>query len=370
MQARGSSIRLLGCHGIALALSAAVMLGGCASTSPSLNGPSPDHLAAKPASAEEAQQSGGSLEKWNRDTLANNQKFNEQIIYPIADAYHDTVPEPVRESVGNFTSNLGEPVIVANDILQLRFKAAAVTAGRFLVNSTIGLGGLFDVASQQELPKQTGDFGQTLYVWGVRESPFVVLPVLGPTNVRDAVGNGIEIAATAIPAAPVLGANLAKTVSNVNRVGTALTPFSSLDKVSQLRELEKGSLDFYALLRSVVEQKRQAELDGAVAESALWGATATVANGEIVTASIPTPEAAHASTGGELPGGEAQRSPGSTLPGGKIVIGAEPVRPASSQGKIVIGPAAGAKTETIVIGPETSPRRDGKIVIGPAAAYQ
>ena len=125
-------------------------------------------------------------------------RFNHSVIYPAAKAYHNVVPEPVRNSIENFVSNLDEPFVFANDVLQLRLEAAATTVGRFAVNSTVGVGGLFDVATKQKLPQQSGDFGQTLYVWGMRNSPYLVLPVIGPTNVRDLIGTTVEIA-TAIP---------------------------------------------------------------------------------------------------------------------------------------------------------------------------
>ncbi len=108
-------------------------------------------------------------EKMNRAVFERNQGINHVVIYPVAKAYHETLPDPVRKSVANFAGNLAEPMVFANDVLQLRLGAAATTAGRFALNSTIGVGGLFDVASKQKLEKQTGDFGQTLYVLGMRQ---------------------------------------------------------------------------------------------------------------------------------------------------------------------------------------------------------
>lgn len=327
-------------------------LSGCASGT----FPAPQYLASPDQTAEH-QDPTDPLETFNRSVLESNQSFNESVIYPISDAYRDAVPEPVRISIGNFTSNLNEPVVFANNVLQLRIKAAAMTTGRFLMNSTIGFGGLIDVASEQELPKQSGDFGQTLYVWGVQDSPYVVLPLLGPTNIRDAVGNGLELVATSLPVGGLVGSNFASSINGIGVANTALTPLTSLEKVGDLRELEKGSLDFYALLRSVVEQMRTAELEQAVAESGFYPQPS---GGYGETASIPVArtvilEAAVADRG---PGGEAELvgassaqsslartgkiviGPGTAnaspaaLPGGKIVIGAQPAR---NGGKIVIG---------------------------------
>jgi phospholipid-binding lipoprotein MlaA len=211
-------------------------------------------------------------EKMNRAMFERNQRINHAIIYPVAKTYVETVPEPVRKSVSNFASNLGEPMVFANDVLQLRLGAAATTAGRFALNSTIGVGGLFDVASSQKLEKQTGDFGQTLYVWGMRKSDYLVVPVIGPTNVRDLIGTTVDFVAT-IPAGGWLQSGLqasqfATQAANTATVaGSIATPITKLDDVQQMQTLEDSSLDFYTMLRSVVEQKRQAELDEAVAHS-------------------------------------------------------------------------------------------------------
>jgi phospholipid-binding lipoprotein MlaA len=180
----------------------------------------------------------------------------------------DTVPEPIRDSFDAFTVNLNEPFVFANSILQLRFPAAATTLGRFLLNSTIGIGGIIDVASKEGLARQTGDFGQTLYVWGIRKSEFIVVPVVGPTYVRDLVGNGVDLGAQMF-LGTILPTSAAKSAQYVGAAGTIASPISGLNKVGQMEELERSALDFYAMMRSVVEQKRQAELRGALKESLL-----------------------------------------------------------------------------------------------------
>ena len=216
--------------------------------------------------ATEAPTSAQTLEQLNRSTFESNQHFNHAVIYPIANAYRDTVPEPVRDSIDAFSNNLNEPVVFANNVLQLRFAAAATTLGRFGLNSTVGIGGLFDVAAKQGLARQTGDFGQTLYVWGFRDSDPIVLPVLGPTTVRDAFGNGVELGAQVL-LGTILPTSAVATANHVGTVGTVTSPVASLSKVEQLQELERTSIDFYSMLRSVVEQKRQGELRDALKES-------------------------------------------------------------------------------------------------------
>src|SRR6476660_2732175 len=233
----------------------------------------PTDVASLPADAAEVSDP---FEKMNRSVFERNMRFNHSVIYPAAKAYHNVVPEPVRNSIDNFVSNLDEPFVFANDLLQLRLEAATTTVGRFAINSTVGVGGLFDVATKQKLPQQSGDFGQTLYVWGMRNSPYLVLPVIGPTNVRDLLGTTVELAAptfaTAIPsvanaAGNLLSPNVATAANNVTVAGSVASPFTKLDQVQQMAELEDSSLDFYSMLRSVVSQKRQAELDEAIQTS-------------------------------------------------------------------------------------------------------
>jgi phospholipid-binding lipoprotein MlaA len=204
----------------------------------------------------------------NRSVFEANQKINHGVVYPVADAFRENVPEPVRDSLDAFTGNLGEPFVFANNLLQFRLNAAAITVSRFVVNSTLGIGGLFDVAGNGGAPRQTGDFGQTLYVWGVRDSEFLMLPVVGPTNVRDAIGNGVELAAQFF-VGPIIPTKAATAANYAGTAGTVATPVSSLSKVEQMQELERSSLDFYSMMRSVVEQKRQVELRDALKESPL-----------------------------------------------------------------------------------------------------
>lgn len=207
----------------------------------------------------------------NRSAFDRNQRLNRAIVYPIAKAYNEAIPKPLRTGVENFADNLSEPMVLANDILQLRLGAAATTAGRFAMNSTLGIGGLFDIAKKESLQRQTGDFGQTLYVWGVRKSAYLVLPIIGPTNVRDLVGATVDFVAE-IPAGGLLQEGLeatqfASAANDLTVAGSIAAPFTKLDEVEQLKTLEDNSLDFYVMVRSVVEQKRQAELEEALTKS-------------------------------------------------------------------------------------------------------
>ena len=129
-------------------------------------------------------------EDFNRKVFA----FNQAILHPPATVVK-ALPAPVFDRLRDVDDNLKEPRIFANDILQGRMNAAGITFARFLFNSTFGLGGLFDVASRGGLPKQSGDFGQTLFVWGAPAGTYAVAPYFGPSTQRDAVGGTVDIVA-------------------------------------------------------------------------------------------------------------------------------------------------------------------------------
>jgi len=127
-------------------------------------------------------------EGWNRRVHRFNNAVDRIVAKPLARLYVKVVPRPVRLGVGNFFNNLGQPVSALNALLQGRPKHAGQSLGRFLLNSTIGIGGLFDPASSVDIPNRSEDFGQTLGVWGWRNSRYVELPLFGPRTLRDAFG--------------------------------------------------------------------------------------------------------------------------------------------------------------------------------------
>jgi phospholipid-binding lipoprotein MlaA len=124
-------------------------------------------------------------EKFNRSMFAFNNSLDKAVIRPVAVGYRKVTTEGIRRSVSDFFTNIRLPITVANDLLQARPKEAAQTSGRFVVNLTFGLGGLFDPASQLGIPLDETDFGVTLARWGVPEGSFLMLPFLGPTTMRD-----------------------------------------------------------------------------------------------------------------------------------------------------------------------------------------
>jgi len=154
----------------------------------------------------------------------------------------------------DFNSNLKEPRIFVNNLLQARFDAASKTAARFAMNTTFGLGGLVDLAAREGIAQQSGDFGQTLFAWGVSEGPYMVRPYWGPTTTRDAVGDVVDRFGD--PVGLLFGTQL----------GIAITT-ASLDtvvKLGQLKQAEDASIDFYSFLRSSYYQTRRTELREAI----------------------------------------------------------------------------------------------------------
>jgi phospholipid-binding lipoprotein MlaA len=144
----------------------ALLLAGCATTAASRSPHDP-------------------LEPLNRGVYRFNDALDRAVARPVAKAYHDHVPNPVRSGISNAIDNLAYPTTIVNDLLQAKWRAALNDIGRFLLNSTLGLGGLFDPASKEGLDKNDEDFGQTLGKWGVPSGPYLVLPFFGPSSLRD-----------------------------------------------------------------------------------------------------------------------------------------------------------------------------------------
>ncbi len=205
-------------------------------------------------------------ESTNRAVLEFNTSLDDNILRPAAEAYRENVPAPMRTALRNFLRNLNEPVILANNLLQGRLLDAGHTLMRFYINSTAGALGLFDVATPSGIQRRSGDFGQTLHAWGVPDGPFLMLPLFGPTTVRDAVGDGVD--ALASPVGLVTGATTSAALSQILGVGRGALGGLDLraENIETLDALRSESLDYYARLRSVVRQRRDAELGRSSAE--------------------------------------------------------------------------------------------------------
>lgn len=203
------------------------------------------------------------LESVNRVIFDVNQQVDRFVIRPIAVAYRDVVPEPFRDRVTDFLRNARTPLIFVNQVLQGDWEGAGDAAGRFFINSTIGLGGLIDIANynDQGIPFESEDFGQTLAVWGVDEGPYLVVPLVGPSNVRDGVGFLVETLADPI--------GIVMTEFDISEFNYARLGFTIIDvrsrTVDATDELEASSVDYYAAIRSIYNRTRQAEiLDGEI----------------------------------------------------------------------------------------------------------
>jgi len=229
---------------------------------------------ADPATASSPQQQlgtgtpGDPLEGFNRAMFTIHDALDRALYRPAAMGYKHIVPKPVRTGLRNFFTNLTEPVVFLNYLLQFRFGKAARTLVRFTVNSTLGIGGLVDVAGTTDiaLPHHDNSFGDTLAYYGVKPGPYLFLPLLGPTTLRDVLGGPIDGA--------VLPVSVGKPFTRpLYQISSGVIPGLDLRAESdpELRALFAGAVDRYATLRSVWLQNRAAE----VAEMHRHGAAAS-----------------------------------------------------------------------------------------------
>jgi phospholipid-binding lipoprotein MlaA len=188
-------------------------------------------------------------ENLNRHVMA----VNQEVLRPASE-FVKQIPGPVHDRLHDLNTNLKEPRIFVNNLLQGRFEAAGRTTARFAMNTIIGLGGLVDIASREGIPQQSGDFGQTLFVWGLPEGPYVVRPYLGPGTMRDAVGSTVDMVSN--PMGWFLGPQMSITVGSAG--------VDAVDRLGQLKMAEDASIDFYSFIRSAYYQMRRAELREAV----------------------------------------------------------------------------------------------------------
>jgi phospholipid-binding lipoprotein MlaA len=187
-------------------------------------------------------------EQFNRGVL----HLNQAVLDPPATVVK-SVPGMIRNRFEDLDANLKEPRVLANNILQGRLNAAGITIGRIIFNTTFGLGGLFDVASQGGLPQQTGDFGQTMFVWGVPSGAYTVTPYFGPSTQRDAIGGIVDNVGD--PVGWVLGGII---IGWPWSVGSGA--LSAVAHLAQWKQAESASIDFYTFLRSDYYQTRRGQL--------------------------------------------------------------------------------------------------------------
>ncbi len=212
---------------------------------------------ADPAAAE-TDEGHDPYEKINRTSFAINRALDRTVLHPAAVAYRGVVPDGVRSHLHNMLSNLGNPAQLANDMLQGRPRKAGDTFMRLILNSTVGIGGVFDVAGKLGYPDHDNDFGLTLAVWGVQGGPYLFLPVLGPSSPRDGIGYGINTTLD-----PLTWASFGGSAT----LGVARFGVGALDGRSRVLNdtdaIDKSALDPYATYRSLYQQHRASEVAAA-----------------------------------------------------------------------------------------------------------
>jgi phospholipid-binding lipoprotein MlaA len=202
-----------------------------------------------------AQTPGDPFEKLNRRFYAQSEVANRRIFTPLGRLYRALTPGPIGEGLHNFVIYLGEPAVIANDILQARISRAGNDLARLVTNSVFA--GFVDLAKHEGLPHQDNDFGVTLGRWGVRSGPYLYLPLLGPSTVRDAIGKGADAAMSPLNYVRFPG-RLTLDISSGVVGGIDLQVRTS----GELDALTSGAADPYATLRSVYLQSREAAIRG------------------------------------------------------------------------------------------------------------
>lgn len=190
-------------------------------------------------------------ENVNRKILEFNFKVDEYVLRPVAVAYKENIPKPVQNGLGNFFSNLRDPFNSINNLLQGKPIRAGQDLSRFVINSTLGIAGFADVATPVGIPKSDEDFGQTMAVWGVPSGPYIVLPLLGPSNIRDAVGTGVQMTYGDVTDYIDLGS------------GIVLTGVRLVDTRANLLGVDRlldGQADKYVFLREFYNENRYQEV--------------------------------------------------------------------------------------------------------------
>ncbi len=194
------------------------------------------------------------FEGGNRAMFAVNEAIDKAVLEPVARGYRYVAPKPVRTSVRNFLRNLKSPIVMGNQLLQGDLEGFANATGRLFINTLLGVGGLFDVADMGGIPYEPEDFGQTLAVWGVGNGPYVIVPILGPSTMRDGAGLLVD---SFLDPVRIYMFNHDLEWLHYTRLGV-----SAIDQREELLDivddLRSNSFDYYAAIRSAYYQRRQA----------------------------------------------------------------------------------------------------------------
>jgi phospholipid-binding lipoprotein MlaA len=210
----------------------------------------PDELA-------DFKQTNDPLEPTNREFYKINNGLDTAILKPASQAYVFVLPEAVRNGIHNILGNLGTPVQLSNDMLEGKPRRAGDTTMRFLINTTVGVLGFFDVAKGWGYPDHDADFGMTLAGWGVGMGPYLYLPVLGPTDPRDFAGFGVDIAAS-----PFTWVGQGAAVEGLSYGRWAVGALDARSRLGgDIDNIKKTALDPYATFRSLYRQHRQSQIE-------------------------------------------------------------------------------------------------------------
>lgn len=194
------------------------------------------------------------MEEQNRRVFAFNQGVDRVIINPVVKGYRAAAPEPVRTGIRNVLRNLRSPITLANQLLQGDLRGAGDAFVRAAINTTIGVGGIFDVAGYEGIEYEPEDFGQTLAVWGVDHGPYLIVPILGPSSARDYAGYFVD--SLADPLRWYLF-NIDEEAIYYAKVSVDYIDLRE-SYMDVLKELQASSIDFYASVRSTYYQRREA----------------------------------------------------------------------------------------------------------------
>jgi phospholipid-binding lipoprotein MlaA len=234
------------CSNFIAAFVVVLVLAGCATKPP----------ASDKGATQEYQEINDPIEPTNRVIFEFNRALDEVILQPVARAYRVVIPSWVRARITSALDNLRAPVVFFNELAQGEPKRAASTLVRFGFNTTFGLAGLNDFARELGFEKTDEDFGQTLAIWGVGSGPYLMLPIFGPSNPRDAVGRVVDIV---IDPFNMWTRNVDREALTYARAGTEIV--STREHLLDLTDdLEKSSLDLYAAVRSLYRQRRVNEI--------------------------------------------------------------------------------------------------------------
>jgi phospholipid-binding lipoprotein MlaA len=189
------------------------------------------------------------MESWNRGVFGFNDALDSAVVKPVAIVYRDVTPQWLRTGVGNFFNNLGDIWSAVNNALQLRGQDTGDSVGRVMVNSTLGVFGLFDLASEFEIERHPANFGLTLGRWGMPPGAYVVVPFLGPSSVRDFAGMPVDIMGSIISKQPDVGTRNSLTVLNLVDTRAAYLQAGNV--------VDGAALDKYSFMRDAYLQRRR-----------------------------------------------------------------------------------------------------------------